>query len=73
MADLPETSLGGSFLYMQALSKWALAAAHTHLSHIEQEELQVEGGGTGGHLVGNSTNAIADLRTEREATSSTVL
>lgn len=39
-------------------------AAHTHLCHIKQEELQVKGCGAGGHLVGDPTNAIAHLLTE---------
>lgn len=50
-----------------------LATDHTHLCHIEQEELQVKGGGAGGHLIGDPANAIANLRTEREATGSSVL
>ena len=40
------------------------AAAHTHLCHIEQEKLQVKGYGAGGHLVGNPSNAIAQLPIE---------
>ena len=48
-------------------------AAHTHLCHIEQEKLQVKGYGAGGHLVGNPSNAIAQLPIEWEMTSSAVL
>ena len=40
------------------------AAAHTYLCHIEQEKLQVKGYGAGGHLVGNPSNAIAQLPIE---------
>lgn len=49
------------------------AAPHTHLGHIEQEELQVKGCGAGGHLVGDPPNAIAHLGTEGELSGSAVL
>lgn len=58
---------------LRKVDSGALGCARTHLCHIEQEELQVEGRGAGGHLIGDPPNAIANLRAEREAAGSSVL